>query len=174
MGPGSAQSSFKSGIPRSRLERHRVTNIRLGRRGLTLIELIVAMSVVAILAAAALPRLDRARTRAMGVALAADLHRLDFLQEQYRSNGHPSYSNDFAELNFVPSTGVDLEITTATDEGWAATATHAKDADVRCSVFHSLANVTNLFPAQQGGRIACARGQERFGVPAPGNNAILN
>jgi len=145
----------------------------MGRRGITLIELLVALAVIAILAAAALPRLDRARARAMGVALAADLHRLEFLQEQYRSNGFPSYTADPSELEYVPSTGVDLTITQATGDEWAAYATHQGDPDVRCAVFHGPNSGAGQFPARQSGRIECAQGSRRFGIPAPSGGGVV-
>lgn len=145
----------------------------MGRRGITLIELLVALAVIAILAAAALPRLDRARARAMGVALAADLHRLEFLQEQYRSNGFPSYTTDFTELDYVPSEGVELTITQASEDEWSAFATHASDPEVRCAVFHGSGTSAGQYPAQQSGRIACAQGSRPFGIPAPGGTGIV-
>ncbi|MEZ4414345.1 MAG: type II secretion system protein [Gemmatimonadota bacterium] len=146
-----------------------------GHRGITLIELLIVLAVLGILAAAAIPRLDRVRTRAMGAALAADLHRLRFLEEQYRATGRPSYTSDFAELGFVPSEGVDLTILEASPEGWAATATHKNDPDVRCAVFHSMSAPQNIWPAQRSGVIECAKGTQRFGVPptAGSGNSII-
>ncbi len=137
----------------------------LNRSGITLIELLVALAVIAILAAAAMPRLDRARARAMGVALAADLHRLEFLQEQHRSNGHPSYTRDFSQLGYVAGEGVSLTITEATPEGWSAVATHQNDPEVRCAVFLGGTSSASNFPAQQAGRVACAQGSRLFGIP---------
>lgn len=141
-----------------------------GRRGITLVELLIVLVVLGILVAAAIPRLDRVRTRALGAALAADLHRLRMSQEQYVADGRPSYSADLAELGFVPSEGVDLVVTEASRDGWAAVATSRRDTEVRCSVFHHLSTASGVWPAQHAGTVACARGQQPFGVPPPASN----
>lgn len=132
------------------------------RRGITIIEVLVVLTLIGILAAIAFPRFDHARARAMAAVLMADLDRLELAQEQFVTNGRPSYSTDFRELGFLPSEHVNLVITQATDRGWAAFATHRQDSQVRCGVFHHLHLAPMAWPAGAAGAVECARGRVRF------------
>ncbi len=144
----------------------------LGRRGVSLIEMIIAVAVLALLAALALPRLQQARERAQQALLSADLERLGFLQEQHLALGARQYAQDLSTLEFTPSSGVDVELVSADDRGWAAKATHAKEPELHCAVFHDPEQATQPWPAKQPGEINCGRRPGGRGVGA-GNGALI-
>ncbi len=145
---------------------------RFSRRGVSMIELIIALAVVALLAAIALPRLQRARNRAQETLVSSDLERLGFLQEQHLALGARKYARNLAELKFTPSTGVSVEVLSADDRGWAAQATHTKEPDLHCAVFHSAEQTNHPWPAKQPGEINCGR-RPRSGGTGPGVGARI-
>jgi prepilin-type N-terminal cleavage/methylation domain-containing protein len=100
-----------------------------GRSGITLLELLVVLSIVAILAAIAAPRYALAREQAYVVTLQADLNELRIAQESYRtSDGHMEYASDTAALGdrFVAGDGTTVEILTSGPDGWSAEAHHER------------------------------------------------
>jgi type IV pilus assembly protein PilA len=94
-----------------------------GHSGFTLIELLIVIVVIGILAAIAIPRFDSARERAHFSAIVTDVRNLGSLQERfYQAN--MTYTGDLAELGYVGTQGVDVQVTEATAQGWAAVGTH--------------------------------------------------
>lgn len=94
------------------------TTARNRARGFTLIELMIAVVVVAILAAIALPSyLDSVRKSRRSEA-ASSLMQVQQAQERWRAS-NPTYSDDLGELglpNSSPSARYDISITAATAE----------------------------------------------------------
>ncbi len=105
------------------------------RAGFTLIELVVVVLVLGILAALALPRLDSARERAHFSSISQDFRNLGAAQERH-FQANMEYAQDLQVLDFSPSPGVQVEVTEATSDGWAAVGTHdALAGDQGCGIY---------------------------------------
>jgi hypothetical protein len=82
-----------------------------------------------------IPRLDDARARAHFTSIVSDFRHLAQQQELYYQANF-SYAVDLDDLNFTPSTGVQVEVTEASPQGWGALGTHtALDDDKGCSIY---------------------------------------
>jgi type IV pilus assembly protein PilA len=110
------------------------------RAGFTLIELLIVIVVIGLLAAIALPRMGVARERAHYATIASDFRNLGGSQERFFQDGM-SYSAVLSALDFTPSVGVEVEVTEATAQGWAAVGTHeALPPNRGCAIY--LGNAT--------------------------------
>jgi prepilin-type N-terminal cleavage/methylation domain-containing protein len=127
---------------------------RSGRRGFTLVELLVVMVMIAILAAIAIPRFTRTREAAFRSTMIADLKNLSSHQDLYLV-ANATYGSDLASLGANVSKGVTLDVTEATATGWAATAVHAALVGSQCGVFYGSAAAANGAPALSPGVITC-------------------
>ncbi len=106
-----------------------------GRKGLTLVELLLVTVFVGILAAVALPRLDSARRRAHLSSITQDFRNLGAAQERYYQLNF-SYAVNLADIDFQTTPGVQLNVTEATPAGWAAVGTHeALEARMGCAIY---------------------------------------
>lgn len=123
------------------------------RQGFTLIELLIVMIIIGILAAIASSFFWDAKDRALLSTMQSDLRTLAALQEEYYPSAM-SYTTDFEALGFRGSPGVDVDITYAANNGWAAQATHGS-YDGRCGVFVGDAPAANGEPASEPGVITC-------------------
>jgi type IV pilus assembly protein PilE len=112
----------------------------IARRGFTLPELIVAMAIVALLAALALPSFVdslHAGRRAEAIALLAQLEQGE---ARWRAE-HPAYTTSLSDAGLgdgrSPSGDYTLAIVSADQNGFAATATAqaAQAGDTACHVF---------------------------------------
>lgn len=105
------------------------------RRGVTLIELILVVSVVAILAAIALPSYQKYVLKGRRAEAIAALNAIQQAQERYRANS-PSYAATLSELaqgSTSPSGHYGLSLSAVTASGYTITARaqgqQAKDQD---------------------------------------------
>ena len=104
--------------------------------GFTLLELLIAMTIAAILAALAYPSFQGSLHKARrGDGVAALLH-LQMRQERWRSH-HPRYAATLGELGVAPQSGqrhYTVDITQAHATGYVLVATAAgwQDNDLRC------------------------------------------
>lgn len=124
------------------------------RNGFTLIELLIVMVIVGILMTIATQFFWNAKDRALLSTMQNDLRTLAGLQEQHYPS-EASYSDDIEDLGFRGSPGVEIEITYAANNGWAAKATHPSYAGHTCGVFFGEAPAENGEPATTPGIIAC-------------------
>jgi prepilin-type N-terminal cleavage/methylation domain-containing protein len=108
-------------------------------KGFTLIELLIVVVIIGILAAIAIPKFSATREKAYFAAMKSDLKNLASQQEIYYSDAY-AYSGNVTALGFVESNGVNVNISTPSTTGWAATATHdALTAAEGCTIFYGSA-----------------------------------
>jgi type IV pilus assembly protein PilA len=97
------------------------------RKGFTLIELLIVVVIIGILAAIAIPKFANTKEKAYVAAMKSDLKNLATAQEAYFSEGL-TYTTTLSTAQFQPSTGVAVNIGSASGTGWAASATHVGTA----------------------------------------------
>lgn len=94
------------------------------QRGFSLLELLVVVAILGILVAAALPRFAEFRAAAYDSRSQQDLRNLAAAEELYRASS-ATYADDTAVLTgFAPSEGVEIELESADETGFIATASH--------------------------------------------------
>jgi prepilin-type N-terminal cleavage/methylation domain-containing protein len=125
------------------------------RDGFTLIELLIVIVLIGILAVIAQIYLWGAKDRALITAMQHDLKVFATQQEAYFARNF-AYAPDAATLSdYTPSAGVDIVVTYANVDGWAATATHVSLASAQCGVFYGNALPGDAPPADQHGVVRC-------------------
>ena len=122
------------------------------KRGFTLIEILIALVIVGILAAIAIPTFATTTAKADIASVQSDLRNLATAQEDYYYQ-HATYAPSYALLNVTPSPGVLVTIVEAGASGWSATAVHPAAVPVTCAAFYGSA--TPVPPATAQGKIAC-------------------
>ena len=108
----------------------------MNRRGFTIIELLMAIVILGLLAAIALPRVQGYSKRAMVATMRSDLRTLG-LHEESSYYDRATYTDDVAVLQtggFYLSPDVTVVLNEATFLGWSATATHNR-TPTRCYIF---------------------------------------
>ncbi len=125
--PGAAAATPSRISPRRRLRltvmAAAVRPLR-GEDGFSLLELLVVVAILGILVAAALPRFAEFRAAAYDSRSQQDLRNLAAAEELYRATS-PTYADDTALLSgFAASEGVEVELESADETGFVATATH--------------------------------------------------
>ena len=111
------------------------TRPRIRRAGFTLIELTVVTLVVGVLAAIMIPRVDSFRQRAHYTSIVQDFRHLGASQERHFQL-NLEYAIDLADLDFSTSSGVDIEVSEASVQGWAAVGTHQSLDDTQgCGIY---------------------------------------
>jgi prepilin-type N-terminal cleavage/methylation domain-containing protein len=123
------------------------------RTGFTLIELLIVVVIVGILASMAIPKFQATKGKANAAALRSDLRNLAVAQEAYFFQA-ATYASDTAAINFRPSPGVILTLSTPGVGEWVATATHPLSYPLRCVVFYGAVSPTPS-PATVEGVPAC-------------------
>jgi len=108
---------------------------RTGVAGFTLVELLIVVVIIGVLASVAIPTLDEARARAHFTAIVSDFRHLSQAQEHH-FQVNMTYAEDLGALGFISTQGVEVIVSEATAQGWAATGTHASlAADQGCSIY---------------------------------------
>jgi Tfp pilus assembly protein PilE len=122
------------------------------RTGLTNVELIIAIVLIGVVMAIAIPAIARSTARGNVAPVKADLANLVKAQEGYFYQ-HSSYAADPAALGVTLSPGVTATIVEATPTGWSATAAHPTPVPVTCALFYGSAKP--VAPATEAGQVAC-------------------
>ena len=138
-----------------------ITNIResgragnAARAGYTLIELLIAVVIVGLLSALAVPRLSLMRENAFVATMKSDLRHFSQSEESHFYD-NAVYSSSLAVLAFNGlqiSDEVTLTIAEATVTGWAVIADHST-TNVQCALF--IGTAAPVGPATTQGRIDC-------------------
>jgi prepilin-type N-terminal cleavage/methylation domain-containing protein len=124
------------------------------RSGFSLIEAVMAMTIVSLLAAIAVPRWSRLRERSTIASMRADVRNLAVLEESYFYD-HAVYTSDLgllASRGFVGTLGVQLQVHEATNTGWSVTASHATTLQ-QCHLYVGTASPVGT--ATEDGRVDC-------------------
>ena len=122
--------------------------------GFTLIELLIAVVIIGLIVAIALPEVSSAKNRAYVAAMKSDLRNLSTHEESHFYD-NAMYSSDLAvlgTLGFSSTTMVSLTVVEATGSGWAATTSHTLSA-VQCGLY--VGTAAPVASATQEGVIVC-------------------
>lgn len=128
---------------------------RTTHRGFTLIELLIVVVIIGILAAIAIPKFSAVRQKSFKSSMMSDLRNLAATQEIYH-NSNFTYTASLTALEAIQTEGVTVTINTATNTGWAATASHTGIAGEQCGVFHGSAAAAGGSPATIAGVVTCS------------------
>lgn len=125
-------------------------------RGFTVVELMVALAIIALLASIMIPRYASKREQAYVAAMKSDLRNLGSAMESYYrvDGGEFGYTDQKADLGFVESDGVTVSILEATAVGWSARTTHASTSWT-CAYYFG--DATPVAPATRQGLPECAQ-----------------
>ena len=108
----------------------------MNRRGLTFIELLMVFTIMGLLSAIVLPRLQGYRQQAMVATMRSDLRTLG-LHEESSYYDRATYTDDIALLQvggFRTSPNITVVVNEATFLGWSATASH-NEIVIQCYIF---------------------------------------
>jgi prepilin-type N-terminal cleavage/methylation domain-containing protein len=126
--------------------------MRASRRAFTLVEMLIAMIVVGILAAMAIPKFNTMKARANFAAMKTALKNLGQAEEAFFAD-HGEYSASLDSLNFKPAPEMTLTVVEASATGWSATIQHPQALPHRCAFF--LGTAAPLAPASAQGALGC-------------------
>ena len=130
--------------------------MRNNKKGFTLTELIIVITVTGVLASIVVPKFSSVREKALISTAVSDLRNLSSQMELYQAS-HMVYPSDVAPLtDFTVSEDVIVTITESNlGSGWAATASHPKLVGRQCGLFYGDGSAANATPATVAGIIAC-------------------
>ena len=122
--------------------------------GFTIIELLIAMVIIGVLAAIAIPKFDFSKKRGYRSALQSDLRNLITKQEMYHGDSL-TYTTNTLAFPDLQSTGTTIYINFADTRGWGATAAHAGLPGEHCGVYFGTAAASTGDPATTPGTPEC-------------------
>ena len=128
---------------------------RHGKRGFTLIELLIAVVIIGILAAIAIPKFSATREKAFKSAMMSDLKNLATQEEIYH-NQYYTFAGTLADAQATESEAVTMTINESTGTGWAATASHTGVPSQQCGIYHGDAAAAGGDPATVAGVVTCS------------------
>ncbi len=108
--------------------------IGAGRRGLTLVELMIVVVILGILSTVVVRQYGRYKERAFLASASSELRNLHQTQEIYFIE-EGTYAPSIGLLDFQEAAKIPVVLVESTGMGWAATATF-KNTSVRCSIFY--------------------------------------
>ena len=127
----------------------------LNRKGMTLVELLLVVTIIGLLSTIAMPRLKHVRDRALIATMKRDLRTFAMHQESHYYD-RASYTDDLAALTaagYSPSPDVTISVNEATVLGWSATAEHSGSM-VECYLF--VGDASPLGSATIEGNLECS------------------
>lgn len=125
------------------------------RRGFTLIELVVVVTVIGLLTAIVVPKLRGFKERVYVAAMKSDLRTFALHEESYYYD-RATYTDDvitLAAAGYNTSPDISVTVNEATFLGWSATATHS-GVPVKCYVF--IGNAAPVGTSAFEGTVACS------------------
>lgn len=125
------------------------------REGFTFVEIMIVLTIMALLTSIALNRMAGTRDRSFVATMRSDLRNLALAQESFFYD-FDIYSSDLPVLEnrgFGVAPGVSVAVNEATATGWSATASHANTA-VRCYIYVGAA--APVGSASREGEISCS------------------
>ena len=125
------------------------------RDGFTLIELLITIVIISILAMIAVTLFWRAKDRGLEASLQADLKTAAVQQEMYFGSIGTYASTPATLPDFQPSPGVNVAITYAAADGWAAVTTHPSITGTTCGYMNGEAPAGSALPATTAGIVMC-------------------
>lgn len=124
------------------------------RAGFTLLEMLITLSVIAVLAAIAWLRVEGLNAEAYRASVQADLRSVALAQELYHQTAM-RYGALEDLTTYSPSEGVTVTLTFADNLGFAATAIHAGLPEEVCGYFVGAVPDGSAAPADVPGRTVC-------------------
>jgi prepilin-type N-terminal cleavage/methylation domain-containing protein len=128
---------------------------RSGRDGFTLVEILVALAVLAALVAVAWAKFNTSYVEALEATLRSDLRNLATAQEIYY-RAHATYSSEVDGLQITPGATSEIRITSADPMGWSAW-NRIERVTTRCEVYVGNTHTSPLGIASSPERIECER-----------------
>jgi prepilin-type N-terminal cleavage/methylation domain-containing protein len=125
------------------------------RDGFTLIELLITMVIIAILAMIGITVFWRAKDRGLEASLQSDLKTVAVQQEIYFGSRGTYASTPTTLPDFQTSPGVNVAITYAAADGWAAVTTHPSISGSSCGYIAGDAPGGSAPPATTAGIVMC-------------------
>ena len=123
------------------------------KKGFTLIELLIVVVIIGILAAIAIPKFAKTKSKAYIAAMKSDLRNLVTAEESFFADSTKYVTFDTTKLKFKPSTGVSTPSITVGQGYWNATVTHSQIPNFTCGIG---VNTTNTIVTGAGdGEPAC-------------------